>query len=66
MKIYIAGLELTIPDSTGQCANHFAMEDLKIGACICPIYRQSILIINLNTDKTLAMQSERLASLSTL
>ena len=29
-KMYIAGLEHKIPDSTGQCANHCAMEDLKL------------------------------------
>ena len=26
----IAGLELTIPDSRGQCANHCTVKDLKL------------------------------------
>ena len=29
-KMFIASRELTIPDSRGQCANHCAMEDLKL------------------------------------
>ena len=29
-KMYVAGLELTIPDSRGQCANHCTMEGLKL------------------------------------
>ena len=29
-QIYVAGLELPIPDSWGQCANRCAMEDLKL------------------------------------
>ena len=28
--MFIAGLELTIPDSRGQCANHCAMKDLQV------------------------------------
>ena len=28
--MFIAGLELTIPDSGGQCANHRATRDLKL------------------------------------
>ena len=29
-KMYIAGLELTIPDSGGQCANHCTTGDLNL------------------------------------
>ena len=65
-KMYITGLELQIPDSRGQCASYCAMGDLKFGACICPIYRQPIFRINLNTDKSVSMQSELLACLPTL
>ena len=28
--MFIAGLEHTIPESIGQCANHCAMKDLKL------------------------------------
>ena len=30
MKMIIVGLELTIPDSGGQCANHCAAKDLQL------------------------------------
>ena len=29
--MFLAGLELAIPGSGGQCANHCAMKDLKLG-----------------------------------
>ena len=29
-KMIHVGLELTTPDSTGQCANHYATKDLKL------------------------------------
>ena len=43
-----------------------ALRKILSWACICPIYRQPIFIINLNTDKTVSMQSELLAFLPTL
>ena len=43
-----------------------ALRKIYNWACICPIYRQPIFIINLNTDKTVSMQSELLAFLPTL
>ena len=89
-KMIHAGLELTTPDSTGQCDNHCATKDLKLsvylsywgwillilrspkGGCCsilddlsCSIYRQPIFISNLNTDKTVSMQSELFAFLPT-
>ena len=64
-KMILVGLELLTPGSTGQCANHCATK-IKTWACICPIYRQPIFIINFNTDKTVSTQSELLAFLPTL
>ena len=43
-----------------------ALRKILNWASICPIYRQPIFIINLNTDKTVSMQSELLAFLPTL
>ena len=60
-KMIIVGFELTIPDSGGQCANHCATKDLKLR-----MYLSYLFIMNLNTDKTVSMQSELLAFLPTL
>ena len=43
-----------------------ALRKIYNWVCICPIYRQPIFIINLNTDKTVSIQSELLAFLPTL
>ena len=40
MKMFIAGLDLTIPDSRGQCANHCAMTDLKL-QCVFVLFVDS-------------------------
>ena len=53
------------PGSKGQRSNHFAMEDSRVGKSIFPIYRQSIFIINFNTDKTGSRHSEHFVCLPT-
>ena len=57
-KMYSSSLELMAPGSRDRRSNHFAMEDSRFGKFIFPIYRQSIFIINFNTDKTGSRQSE--------
>ena len=57
--MYSPGLELMTPESRGRRSNHFAMEDSRFGKSIFPIYRQSISIINFNTDKTGSRQWDR-------
>ena len=64
-KRFCPGLELMTPGSRGQRSNHFAMEDSRFGKSIFPIYRQSIFIINFNTDKTWSRQSEHFVCLPT-
>ena len=64
-KMFLAGLELTIPDCGGQCANHCATKASPLER-VFVIYKQPIFIINLNGDKTVSMQSELLACLPTL
>ena len=62
-KMLIGGLELTIPDSKGQCANNCAMRDLKFeGVCVLfiDIYNK------FEHEKTGSMQSELLTCLPTL
>ena len=56
--MYSLGLELTTPSSWGRRSNHFAMKDSRFGQSILPIYRQPILKINFNTDKTVSRQSD--------
>ena len=51
--------------SKGQRSNHFAMEDSRFGKSIFPIYRQSIFIVNFNTDKTGSRHSEHFVCLPT-
>ena len=63
--MYSPGFELMTPVSRGRRSNHFAMEDLRNGKFIFPIYRQLISIINFNTDKTVSRQSELFACLPT-
>ena len=60
----MAGLELTIPDSRGQCANHCATKAFQLKRVF--VLFIDIFIINLNADKTVSMQSELLACLPTL
>ena len=40
----IVGLELTIPDSRGQCANHYAVKDLQLSVYLS--YLQTTNIYN--------------------
>ena len=63
--MYSPGLELMTLESRGRRSNHFAMENLRFGKYIFPIYRQSISIINFNTDKTGSRQSELFVCLPT-
>ena len=63
--MYTAGFELTIPDSGGGCSHHCAMEVYQFIDTVVPIYRQLILIINLN-KKTVSMQSELFSCLPTM
>ena len=51
-------LELMTPESRGRRSNHFAVEDSRPMKSIFPIYRQSVSIVNFNTDKTGSRQSE--------
>ena len=36
-KMFIAGLELTIPDSRGQCVNHCTTKDLPL-VCVFVLF----------------------------
>ena len=63
--MFSPGFELMTPKSRGRRSNHFAMEDSRLGKCIFPIYRQSISMINFNTDKTGSRQSELFVCLTT-
>ena len=63
--MYSLGLELMTPGSRGQRSNHFAIVDSQLRKSIFPIYRQSIFIVNFNTDKTGSRQSEHFVCLPT-
>ena len=59
------GFELMTSGFRGQRSNHFAVEDSRFGKSIFPIYRQSIFIINFNTDKTGSGSSRNSVCLTT-
>ena len=56
-KMIQAGLELTTPNSSGQCSNHCAKERFKIER-VFVLFKDNQY---LHTDKTVSMQSELLA-----
>ena len=65
--MFLAGLDLTTPDSGGQCANHCAMKELKLECLfVLFIYNRYLHICYKSEQGQNSMQSELLACLLTL